>query len=84
MKSIAFAVPALLALAACDGGTQGADTTAEEADADGNIVGNSSVVEAAGRRRHARRRPTFPPRSAAAGASSPPTASRAATTPRAC
>ena len=42
MKSIAFVVPALLALAACNNGTQGADITTEEAEADGNIVGNSS------------------------------------------
>ena len=42
MKSICFVLPALLALAACDGGTQGADISAEEARAEGNIVGNSS------------------------------------------
>jgi hypothetical protein len=38
-----FPLLALVALAACDGGTQGADTTTEEATAEGNIVGNSSV-----------------------------------------
>jgi hypothetical protein len=42
MKSIAFVLPALLALAACDRGTQSAGTTTEEAEADGNLVGNSS------------------------------------------
>ena len=42
MKSIGLVLPALLALAACDGGTQSADTTTEEAEADGNLVGNSS------------------------------------------
>jgi len=31
-------LPALLALAACDNGTQGAGTTAEEAAADGNLA----------------------------------------------
>ena len=36
-------LPALLALAACDNGTQGAGTTAEEAAADGNLAANSSV-----------------------------------------
>ena len=50
MRSICFAVPALLALAACDNGTQGADTTAEEAAAEGDLAANSSVapVESAG------------------------------------
>ena len=42
MKSLVLVLPALLALAACDGGTQSADLTTEEAEADGNIVGNSS------------------------------------------
>ena len=42
MRRIIFALPALLALAACDGGTQSAEVTAEEAEAQGNIVGNSS------------------------------------------
>ncbi len=42
MKSIPLILPVLLALAACDGGTQSADMSAEEAEADGNIVGNSS------------------------------------------
>lgn len=42
MRSIASVLPALLALAACDAGTQSAGTTTEEAEADGNIVGNSS------------------------------------------
>jgi len=42
MRSIAWTIPALLALAACDNGTQSAGTTTEEAEASGNIVGNSS------------------------------------------
>ena len=42
MRSFAWALPALLALAACNNGTQSADTTTEEAEASGNIVGNSS------------------------------------------
>jgi hypothetical protein len=42
MKPIVLALPALLALAACDGGTQSAGTSTEEAEAAGNIVGNSS------------------------------------------
>jgi len=42
MKLIVPALAALVALAACDGGTQGADMTTEEAEAAGNIVGNSS------------------------------------------
>jgi hypothetical protein len=41
MRSIAL-IPVLLALAACNNGTQSADTTTAEAEADGNIVGNSS------------------------------------------
>ena len=44
MKSISFALPALLMLAACDNGTQGAYTSTEEADADGNLAENSSVA----------------------------------------
>jgi hypothetical protein len=48
MKTIGFAVPALLALAACDNGTQGADTTAAEAAAQGNLADNSSVAPAPG------------------------------------
>jgi hypothetical protein len=47
MKSICFAVPALLALAACDSGTQGADVTAEEAAAKGDLAANSSVAPVA-------------------------------------
>ena len=43
MNRISFVLPALLALAACDNGTQGAGTTAEEAAADGNLAANSSV-----------------------------------------
>jgi hypothetical protein len=43
MRAFTFPLLALAALAACDGGTQGADSTVEEAEADGNIVGNSSV-----------------------------------------
>ena len=42
MKPIGLVPLALLALAACDGGTQSAEITTEEAEADGNIVGNSS------------------------------------------
>ena len=42
MRSFILAVPALLALGACDGGTQSAEVTTEEAEAAGNIVGNSS------------------------------------------
>ena len=42
MRSTLLVLPALLALAACDRGTQSADTTTEEAEADGNLVGNSS------------------------------------------
>ena len=42
MRSMILAAPLLLALAACDGGTQSAEVTADEAEADGNIVGNSS------------------------------------------
>jgi hypothetical protein len=44
MKSILWALPALLALAACDRGTQGADATAEEAAAKGDLAANSSVA----------------------------------------
>ena len=43
MKAISLVVPALLALAACDGGTQSAETSAEEARAEGNIVGGGAV-----------------------------------------
>ena len=42
MRSILLVLPALAALAACDGGTQAGGVTADEAEADGNIVGNSS------------------------------------------
>lgn len=44
MKPIVLVVPTLLALAACDGGTQGADVTAEEAAAQGDLAANSSVA----------------------------------------
>jgi hypothetical protein len=44
MKTIALALPALLVLAACDNGTQGADITTEEAAADGQLAENSSVA----------------------------------------
>jgi hypothetical protein len=44
MKSIRFALPALLVLAACDDGTQSADTTAEDAAVDGDLAANSSVA----------------------------------------
>jgi len=42
MRSFILALPALLALTACDRGTQSAGTDAEEARAEGNIVANSS------------------------------------------
>ena len=41
MKSIRLVVPALFALAACDGGTQGAQADTEEAEAAGNAVGGA-------------------------------------------
>ena len=44
MKSIGWVLPALLALTACDRGTQGADVTAEEAAAKGDLAANSSVA----------------------------------------
>lgn len=44
MKSILLTVPMLLALAACGSGTQGADATAEEAAANGDLAANSSVA----------------------------------------
>lgn len=43
MKSYIIALPAMLALAACDGGTQSAQTDAEEARAEGNVVGGGAV-----------------------------------------
>jgi hypothetical protein len=43
MRAFTLPLLALATLAACDGGTQGADTTTEEAEAAGNVVGNSSV-----------------------------------------
>jgi len=46
MNRISFVLPALLALAACDNGTQGADTTTEEAAIDGDLAANSSVAPA--------------------------------------
>ena len=45
MKTFTLIVPALLALAACDGGTQSAQTDAEEARAEGNIVGGGAVSQ---------------------------------------
>ena len=44
MESTRFVLPALLMLAACDNGTQGSDTTAEEAAIDGDLAANSSVA----------------------------------------
>lgn len=46
MNGLRFTLPALLVLAGCDNGTQGADTTAEEAAEDGNLAANSSVAPA--------------------------------------
>lgn len=48
MKSTCLILPALIALAACDNGTQGADQTADEAAAAGNLADNSSVAPAPG------------------------------------
>lgn len=47
MKSICFVALALLVLAACDNGTQGADKTAEDAAAAGDLAENSSVAPTA-------------------------------------
>ena len=47
MRPISLLAPALLALAACDNGTQGADITTEEAAAGGDLAENSSVAPAA-------------------------------------
>ena len=44
MTRTIFLLPALLALAACDGGTQGADVTTEEAAANGDLAANNSVA----------------------------------------
>ena len=44
MKSVLLALPALLALAACDNGIQSADKTAAEAAAEGDLAANSSVA----------------------------------------
>ena len=44
MKRICLVLPALLVLAACDNGTQSADTTTEEAAAEGQLAENSSVA----------------------------------------
>jgi len=44
MTRTIFLLPALLALAACDGGTQGADVTTEEAAANGDLAANSSIA----------------------------------------
>jgi len=44
MTRTIFFLPALLALAACDGGTQGADVTTEEAAANGDLAANNSVA----------------------------------------
>ena len=46
MRSIGFVLSALLALTACDRGTQGADVTTEEAAAKGDLAANSSVAPA--------------------------------------
>lgn len=46
MRRISFVLPALALLAACDNGTQGADTTTEEAAARGEMAANSSVAPA--------------------------------------
>ena len=46
MKAICLLLPALFVLAACDRGTQGADQTAEDAAAAGNLAENSSVAPA--------------------------------------
>ena len=43
MRRTCLAAIALLALAACDNGTQSAETSTPEAEASGNIVGNSSA-----------------------------------------
>ena len=48
MKTICFVLPALVVLAACDNGTQSADTTAEDAAVDGDLAENSSVAPAPG------------------------------------
>lgn len=45
MKRFSLALPALLALAACDGGTQSAESDAGEARAEGNIVGSGAVSQ---------------------------------------
>lgn len=47
MTRISFVLPALLVLAACDNGTQGADTTTEEAAAEGDLAENSSIAPVA-------------------------------------
>jgi len=47
MKSPILPLAALLVLAACDNGTQGADVTAEEAAAKGDLAANSSVAPTA-------------------------------------
>ena len=44
MRRISLVLPALLALAACDNGTQSADTTTEEAAAQGDLADNSSIA----------------------------------------
>jgi hypothetical protein len=46
MNRIGFVLPALLVLAGCDNGTQGADVTAEQAAAEGDLAANSSVAPA--------------------------------------
>lgn len=48
MNRISLVLPALLLLAACDNGTQGADITAEEAAAEGQLAENSSVAPVPG------------------------------------
>ena len=44
MKRTSFVLPALIAQAACDNGTQSADITTEEAAVDGDLAENSSVA----------------------------------------
>jgi len=46
MVRIRFVLPALLALAACDNGSQGADTPADQAAVDGDLASDSPVTPA--------------------------------------
>jgi len=48
MNRVCLVLPPLLVLAACDNGTQGADITAEQAAAEGNLAENSSVAPTPG------------------------------------